>query len=464
MRRIGTGLLWVGGIVLAVLMVYTVALDRGRSSHRPGAGSALDAIDVAAVFPAREYWTEFRSGIDACAGRGLVRIAEDGDDSVVVETSTHRRRVRFAFHDVRGLRETREAVAMLTRRPAPPVALVGSSNTMLTAALADALRGAAGPDAKDGPVLLVPWASAVLVERVEPGAGPVALLDIEPGRTFRFCPNNQREADLVVRALAEHDAGTTLGRAYIIEDHHDPYSVDLADCFQRAIERVAPGAEVVDHADTLDFTGMSDGTDLPRPSEDALAETIWREAAQLPDGRALWVVLPLQDQPANRMLLALRRQARGPGPGPLRVVCGDGLSLGTLVALAGKPPFPVWCASFDTPTTLKRGVVAAATAQLQIPAEIVSALVHCLDRPAGRGVTTAGLRQALRSLQIAAGDRAGLGRSIAFTPTGERRGDDLGHVLMIRPGATSIFAVPRQASGRLAAPVAVWPGPDEGRP
>lgn len=111
MRRVGIGLLWVGGIILAALMVYTVSLDLGRASHRLRAGLALDAIDVAAVFPEREYWTVFRAGINACAGRGLVRIVEDGDNSVVVETPTHRRRVRFAFHDVRGLRETREAVA-----------------------------------------------------------------------------------------------------------------------------------------------------------------------------------------------------------------------------------------------------------------------------------------------------------------------------------------------------------------
>jgi hypothetical protein len=74
------------------------------------------------------------------------------------------------------------------------------------------------------------------------------------------------------------------------------------------------------------------------------------------------------------------------------------------------------------------------------------------------------LRQALLSLRIATGDRASLGHSIAFTQTGERQGDDLGHVLMIRPGSTSIFAVAREASGRWGVPVAVWPGPVEGRP
>jgi hypothetical protein len=465
MRRIGTGLLWVGGIVLAALMGYTIALDLGRASDPPRAsGAALGDADVAVVFPEHESWAEFRNGITACARRGLIRIIEEVDDAVVIETPTHRRRVRFTFLDVRGLRETREAVAALARRPSPPVAVVGSSNTMLTAALAESLRAASWPERKEGPVLLVPWASAVLVERAEPGAGPVALLDILPERTFRFCPHNQREADLAVSALVGNDAGATLDRAYLIEDRHDPYSVDLADCFHRAIERAAPEAEVVDHADTLEFTGMSAGPDLPSPSEDALAETIWREAAKRPEGRTLWVVLPLQDQPASRMLLALRRHARPLGAAALRVVCGDGLRLETLKKLAGKTTFPVWCVSFDTPAALRGDVTGSSSEQALIPAEIVSTLAGVLDLPANDIPSPSGLREALLIRPIAAGGRGSLGRSIAFSRNGERQGDDLGHVLMIRPTVSALFETSRRGTGRWETPVPAWTRPDGGEP
>ena len=90
MRRIGTGLLWAGGIVLGAYMVYTLALDQNPVLRRLRAGSAADASDVAVMFPEREYWAEFRAGIDACAGRGLARVVEDGDDFAVIETPIHR--------------------------------------------------------------------------------------------------------------------------------------------------------------------------------------------------------------------------------------------------------------------------------------------------------------------------------------------------------------------------------------
>ena len=41
-----------------------------------------------------------------------------------------------------------------------------------------------------------------------------------------------------------------------------------------------------------------------------------------------------------------------------------------------------------------------------------------------------------------------MGRSLAFTRAGERRGDDLGHVLTIRPGQAEIWAYARAADGR----------------
>ena len=86
------------------------------------------------------------------------------------------------------------------------------------------------------------------------------------------------------------------------------------------------------------------------------------------------------------MIAALRAKAPfnlGPGDGPLRVVVGDGIGLKSLSDLAGTLPFPVWCvssASLPDPGGAAGGVPAD---DAQIPAEIVSALVRCLDSSRG---------------------------------------------------------------------------------
>ena len=253
------------------------------------------------------------------------------------------------FDDVRGVRETKEVVQRLANQSRPPIALVGSSNTVLTVALAEALSDSARQAGRGGPVLLVPWATAVLAERDEPGQGPVALLDIHPGRTFRFCPNNQTQADLLTRALVQGLKDEVPERVDFIVDRYDPYSLDLSDCFRRAIERRFPTAELVEHGEMLVFPEPGKISGLPSAADEALAETIWRAAEKTETGKSHWVVLPLQSEPARRMLLALRRHApRQTATGesfPLRVLCGDGIGADTLAWFAGRVRYSIWCYS-----------------------------------------------------------------------------------------------------------------------
>src|SRR5262245_39531108 len=70
MSRIGTGLLWAGGLVLAGLMGYTLTLDGGSATPRRR-GAPAGVAEVAVVFPERVYWVEFRQGVLACVRRGL---------------------------------------------------------------------------------------------------------------------------------------------------------------------------------------------------------------------------------------------------------------------------------------------------------------------------------------------------------------------------------------------------------
>ncbi len=465
MSRVGNWLLCVGGLVLAALMAYILAIDYPGFPAWPNWGRPSSVVEVAVFFPNQTDWVDFRRGIQECLDRGLARRVDDSGVAMVVETPGRKRRVRFALHDVRGVQMTKEAVGRLVSKSPPPIALVGSSNTVLTVALAEALRDAARDVAEEGPVLLVPWASSVLVHPPEPNDGPVPLLGIDPGRTFRFCPNNQGQADLVVRCLLDQDPTQTPTRAFILEDRHDAYSADLSDCFQRSINRMAPQAVVIQNPNALAFSGVSPPFVAPSTSELELAGKIWERASATPGGQTTWVVLPVQEDPARRMIAALRARApfnHGPGDGPLRVVVGDGIGLQSLSEMAGTLSFPVWCissASLPAPRGVAGGVPAD---DAQIPAEIVSALVHCLDSSRVHDATD--LSVALASLHIPADDRAAMGRPIDFGRSGEREGVGLGHVMSIRPGQAEVSAMARVESGRWSRSVPVRPGEDSPPP
>ena len=453
----------VGGVLLVALMAYILAWGRGG----PAAHPAPDDAAVAAVFfPDRADWDDFRAGARAVVGRGLARAVEEGDDALTLEAPRSGRRLRFAWHGVGGVIETREEVRKRVEGPAPPIAVIGSANSVLTAALADALRASAGPGGRPGPVLLVPWASAILVDDPKGGAGSVPLLGIYPGRTFRFCANNDRLAGLVVGCLSAREPGTPPGRASLVVDRDDSFSKDLADAFARAIARAAPGAEV----GRFELGGgpVEAGPRRPDegfgPAERALADRIWREALGVAAGRAAWVVLPLQEEPTVRMIKALRRQGyyvMMGGEARLRVLCGDGLRRETLqdLAVTHDLPFPVWAASSASAGDARPGApTASGPGAVQVPAEIVSALVRCLDSAEPGAATPDGLRAALAALDLKADDRAAMGRPLAFDPSGERRDAALGRVLKIEPGRDELNEFTPEPGGRWAEAAGPRPG------
>jgi hypothetical protein len=460
--RVGTGLLGTFGLALAGLMVYTLGYEGCSGPGPPGPGPAASA-EVAVFFPDPRDWAEFRRAVQACARRGLCTVVEEVGDSVVVETPGHRRRVRFGWHGIRGVGETRDEVGRIAGREPPPVAVVGSSTTVLTVALADRLgdRGSAGP------VLLVPWATAVMAGGPRPGSSPVPLLEINPGRTFRFCPNNRRLAESVVDCLLEQDGRKPPGRVVLVVDPHDPYSVDLADCFRRAIRSRAPSAEVVERPDAVGMptVARSPGVALtPSVAEAALADAIWTAADRSPGGLPTWVVLPLQGDPTRRILGALQSRSSWPPPsrgeGPLRVVCGDGIGRETLEVLAGRKAFPIWCASTSSICPAGLGV----SNDTQTLAEVASAVLLAVERSPRSVATPEDVRDALARLDLPEADPSAFGRALRFDPGGERK-DAPGFVLALRPGDPAVVEYSLSPDGRWAparsAPTPTAPG---GRP
>ena len=434
----------VGGILLSgfvlalgLLMVYTLAFE--GPGRRERAGESDGRVDVPVFFLERSEWRIFARGVAACTdtARGLGRMIREDDDVLVVETARHRRPVRFTWHGVRGERQARDEVRRVVKADGP-IAAIGSSNTVLTVALARGLRDLPGP----GPLLLVPWATSV------------ALLDDYPGRTFRFCSNNRRIAELMVGCLKARPGQAGPKRVELVVDRHDPYSVDLADCFRREVARAYPKAEVVEPVEgvsTSPGARFSGRGPLPTATDLRHARTIWRDVSENPREET-WVVLPLQNDPARRMLLALNAAAPGRHDAerrPLTVVCGDAVGPTTLAWFANQLAFPVWGASPASNHAAERGLDEDVMEQ----AETVAALLIALDRP-GPTQTPDDLRKALLHPE-GGGMPEPFGRPLGFAPTGERLGFEPGEVFQLRPDAPEVFVY---ADGRWGDPRPVGPG------
>ena len=135
----------------------------------------------------------------------------------------------------------------------------------------------------------------------------------------------------------------------------------------------------------------------------------------------------------------------------LRVLCGDAIGVDVLREIPVDCPFSLWGFSPVSLPGADRPPDSVLATNAQVSAEIVSALVYCLDGPSREVPNADALADALAALRLSARDRAAFGRSLAFAPTGERQGSDLGHVLMSPPGGQTVFAIERLEGGRWSA-------------
>lgn len=419
--RTCTGLLILGGLVLVSVVAYALMLD----GHRTPALSGTSA-HVVVFYPDTNSWRTFRRGVQACSERGILSVVDEGGDWVRVRPALGGREIRFSWDGALGERELRLRLNHHLRSAHPPVAVLGSVNTTLTLVLARELAAWSRTHRAPAPPLLVTGATAVEVERspasspsIEPIPESRTLLEIYPGRTFRFCLNNRRLAALVVDFLA-HQRLETPSASFIVLDRFDPFSEDLAAFFDQELHTRFPNVPVL----------LREPADKPgSPDDRALAREIWSQVEQTDssgDPRPVWVMLTTQGDPAQRFLDAL--QATGPSsPSPsLRLLCGDGIGRSTLSALARSLPCPAVSSASSSPRVA--GVpVLEAVAQGQIEAEAVSALVLCSRHD------PSDLVPALARISIPAQAREAVGRSLAFQG-GERAGEDLGHVLEVQPG------------------------------
>jgi len=424
------------GVALGALMFYSLAFEGAGCSPRP---EPAGLVDVPVFFRERSEWRIFARGVSACVdeARGLGQVVYEEDDLLIVETTKNRRPVRFTWQNVRGEWQSRDALHRRLAADRPPVAVIGSSNSVLTAALATQLRAEAGAapgkPAGGGPLLLVPWATSV------------SLLGIYQGRTFRFCSDNRRAAALLVDCLKARPGATGPSRVVLVVDPLDPYSTDLAGCVRAEAARAFPEARVVDLREGVSAVPRLSSTTLPpTATEGRRAREIWRELIEGSEGETL-VVLPLQQEPARRMIVALNAAAPGRHDArtrPLTVACGDAVGPTTLAGFANQLVFPVWSVSTAGELSASSGV----EEDVQDLAEVIAAVLIGLDRP-GPPPSPDDLRAGL--LRPGGIPSAPFGRPVAFGDGGERLGHEPGEILALQPDSPRVLAYP---AGRWAEP------------
>lgn len=257
------------------------------------------------------------------------------------------------WYKVSGGTNARARVEQLRRRGRPPIAVLGGGTSGRAIRLARSLTEAADKG-WDGtpPIFLITTATAEIARR----AGGMKVMDLYPGRSFRFAFTNGTMVETVLRFVRQqpqvwlHRAAdpaalagaTTLGdpwaglgvllaagaltppSLYTVHWEDDSYSRDLADAFRTEFRQRFPGAEPHDRGGLPYSVG-----DFyhPNPAEQAAVGTLVADHAPFPPHSLL--VLPTGAQRMRRFLGNLRSRA------PLEarhlvVVNGDAISFTTV--------------------------------------------------------------------------------------------------------------------------------------
>jgi hypothetical protein len=424
-------------LLLVGLMVYALLLGSGGL---PSLAPSTESRLVAVYFPDTASWQEFRRALVETAGRGLATVVERTAGTIRLRCMRSGREIRFQWYDEPGLLAARASLQALLESDDPPLAVIGSTNTALTTALADELADAGKRQASHNarssplPMLLIPAASGVHVPAPGGDEGAAAatgharrrLLEIYP-RSLRFCLNNQRMTDLVLDVAAALDGGGP-SRSLIIVDPNDPFSVDLADCFETSIKRLHPRLAIERH-EWRPSPGRAFGTLEGEAAR--MLEALKGTAENPRPGSRDWLVLTIQGSPARQVLQSLRDLAQGR---PLRVLAGDGIGRATLQSFAGELPFPL-CASSSVSADVPAWLESSQGQVGQVQAEIAAALLSVFDEsPPGDDLfpTLAALRWSRDSAHA-------VGRSLEFVDR-DRAGDDIGQVLEIVPGSPEVLS------------------------
>lgn len=263
-------------------------------------------------------------------------------------------RLRIRWYKLTSDATTSQWVEALADRSPAPLAVIGGGSSDRAVDLARALqertewRG-------ERPLLFLTTATA---DEIQPG---VNLIDLYPGRTFRFCFTNRQMAEAVLdlvwsvpglrpetfASIAPLAVGSGMfhcwskdtrpdkPHVFSVSWQDDPFSTDLHWQFTQALSRRLgpPGGGAAETGPPAHFSSWGlpysvGGFLRPNQYESRVAESILEEYRQLPPQRSL-LVLPSVAQPARRLLRALCENTPRIGT-RMVAVTGDGVSVNSV--------------------------------------------------------------------------------------------------------------------------------------
>lgn len=289
---------------------------------------ALNETEIAVLFPSSDTtaWPDFVRGVRLAADERKLPVREDpSHHSLLVMTEPIP--TRFQWHPVIGSFALQRKVRELCTRPDPPLAIVGASNTSLTRAVGNEVRQASRAD----------WVPLLLMT----SATADELIDVNPGRSFRFGFNNSYQARAVVAELDSLLA--TLPdeqrpvQAVVVEVVDNPFSVDLARHFERELKarlsaRILADPSSTDQASHWKLRTAGRGNEGATDDERQLAQRIIDRLAQVPSARSV-VVLPTDLATLHHLAVAIKQERfrrsvedpSSPALGDIYLLTGDSI-------------------------------------------------------------------------------------------------------------------------------------------
>jgi hypothetical protein len=263
--------------------------------------------EIAVLFPSSDVtaWPDFVCGVRLAAQAKNLTIKEDTDrHSCVVMTQP--RPTRFQWYPVIGSFALQRQVKELCRRPNPPLAIIGANNTSLTQAIGAEVRSASRAD----------WIPLLLMTQ----ATTDELIDVNPGRSFRFGFNNSYQAKAVVNEfqsmLQALPRSSSTVQAIVVQVADNPFSVDLASHFIRELQQNLqatilsdPRSPALSPSSPWILRTASSRSEGAAPEEKALAERIVQAFAQKPDAPAA-VVLPTDLDTTRHLVQAIHDEKK----------------------------------------------------------------------------------------------------------------------------------------------------------
>jgi hypothetical protein len=272
-------------------------------------------------------------------------------------------RLWLRWYKVSGEAHSQSWIEKLTRRPTPPLAVIGGATSDRALRLARLLRDVRERWPGHAPLFLITTATA---DRYAPPEKPEPdpdladtnwpkLMDVYKDRSFRFSFANTRMAEAVMDFVQNHpdlwtegDSDPSCGLVaaltpsplhnlavlaadrvllhyalYTFSWNDDRYSLDLSDRFMTVFNKLFAARSLIDKVDYSvgDFY-------QPNPSEVYAVDRFLLERAQTPSRRQL-LGLPTGAQPARRFLRTLVRRAPLDAR-KLVVLTGDSINFNTI--------------------------------------------------------------------------------------------------------------------------------------